>query len=147
MTLKCVFQALFCHCIVWCIYISHSVIVIFIAHWMRPDGWWRIGRQAQVQSDFFLHSNCGNSGLRQEKGETSSTANATWNDAGTEWIPELRWCDGWELSWGDGAQPRGLACARRPSVRGRRPFRKFCRQRAGAPELKECYVNGKMTKA
>ena len=81
---------------------------------MRPDGWWRIG-SGLGSIRFFLHSNCGNSKLRQEKGETSSTANATWNDAGTEWIPELRWCDGWELSWGDGAQPRRLACARRPA--------------------------------
>ena len=32
-----------------------------------------------------------------------------------------------------------------PVLVARRPFRKFCRQRAGAPELKECYVNGTRT--
>ena len=29
-----------------------------------------------------------------------------------------------------------------PVLVARRPFRKFCRQRASAPELKECSVNG-----
>ena len=28
-----------------------------------------------------------------------------------------------------------------PVLVARRPFRKFCRQRVGAPELKECSVN------
>ena len=32
-----------------------------------------------------------------------------------------------------------------PVLVARHPFRKFCRQRAGAPELKECSVNGTRT--
>ena len=32
-----------------------------------------------------------------------------------------------------------------PVLVTRRPFRKLCRQRAGAPELKECSVNGMYT--
>ena len=32
-----------------------------------------------------------------------------------------------------------------PVLVARHPFRKFCRQRAGAPELKECSVNGART--
>ena len=89
---------------------------------------------------FFLHSNCGNSGLRQEKGETSSTAMRHGTMRGLNEF--LSWGDVMAESW---AEVMALNRGDLPVLVARRPFRKFCRQRAGAPELKECYVNGKRT--
>ena len=44
-----------------------------------------------------------------------------------------------------GAEVMALNRGDLPVLVARRPFRKFCRQLAGAPELKECSVNGTRT--
>ena len=44
-----------------------------------------------------------------------------------------------------GAEVMALNGGDLPVLVARRPFRKFCRQRAGAPELKECSVDGVRT--